>query len=203
MKAPTRTHALRLLVAWAVLSVIGIVIALLVHLPPGDQSRQAGDETSLLQLMLILSVPVFIGVCLFILYSALVFKQERAGLVDGPPSYGNFRIQVAWVAVTAVVVFFLAGVGIAGLNDSAQATNFTKLATAGTAPVGARWPGLILGTATRDIRTDRILDEVRATGGDGRRVCDLFGLSVKAAHRHSGSTWAGQRAAVTCDRDGT
>jgi hypothetical protein len=73
----------------------------------------------------------------------------------------------------------------------------------GTAPVGTRWPGLVLGTAARDIRTDRILDEVRATGGDGRRVCDLFGLSVKAAHRYSGSTRAGQRAAVTCDRDGT
>jgi hypothetical protein len=72
-----------------------------------------------------------------------------------------------------------------------------------TAPVGTRWPGLVLGTAAPDIRTDRILDEVRATGGDGRRVCDLFGLSVKAAHRYSGSTRAGQRAAVTCDRDGT
>jgi hypothetical protein len=33
---------------------------------------------------------------------------------------------------------------------------FIRYLTAlGTAPVGARWPGLILGTATRDIRTDR------------------------------------------------
>jgi hypothetical protein len=28
---------------------------------------------------------------------------------------------------------------------------------------------------------DRILDEVRATGGDIRRVCELFDLSVEAA----------------------
>ncbi len=133
-----RTHALRLLVAWAVLSVIGIVIAMQIHLPPGDQSRQGADESSLLQLMLILSMPVFVGVCLFVVYSALVFRQEGKALVDGPPSYGNLRMQVAWIAITAVVVLFLAGVGITGLNNEAQATNFTaaQLATAGSAPVG-------------------------------------------------------------------
>jgi hypothetical protein len=37
----------------------------------------------------------------------------------------------------------------------------------------------------RAIREDRILDEVLATGGDLRRLCDLFGLSVKAAHRYT------------------
>lgn len=55
----------------------------------------------------------------------------------------------------------------------------------GTKPVGTRWPGLVLGTAARDIRTDRILDEVRATGGDLRRICALFGMSVKGAARYT------------------
>jgi hypothetical protein len=55
----------------------------------------------------------------------------------------------------------------------------------GTAPVGNRWPGLILSLPARDLRTDRILDEVHATGGDVRRICDLFGLSVKAALRYT------------------
>ena len=120
------------------LSVIGVVIAMQVQLPPGDQSRQAGDESSILQLMLIISTPVFIGVCLFVVYSALVFRQGRTGLVDGPPSYGNFRLQVAWIAITAVIVLFLAAVGITQLGSSAQATNFTaaQLATAGSTPVG-------------------------------------------------------------------
>lgn len=54
-----------------------------------------------------------------------------------------------------------------------------------TKAVGTRWPGLVLGTAARDIRTDRILDEVRATGGDLRRICALFGLSVKGATRYT------------------
>ncbi len=51
----------------------------------------------------------------------------------------------------------------------------------GTKPVGGRWIGLHLGLAARDIRTDRILDEVRATGGDIRRICDLFGLTIDGA----------------------
>ena len=85
-----RTHALRVLIAWAVLSVIGVLIAMQVHLPPGDQSSQASDETSLLQLMLIISAPVFVGVVLFILYSVFAFRQTGgAALEDGPASHGN------------------------------------------------------------------------------------------------------------------
>ena len=32
---------------------------------------------------------------------------------------------------------------------------------------------------------DRILDEVRATGGGIRRICDLFGLTVSGASRYT------------------
>jgi cytochrome c oxidase subunit II len=121
------------------LSVAGELIALQIQLPPGDMSRQGGDETSILRLMLVLSLPVFIGVSLFVLYSAVFFRQQGGEIVDGPPSRGNLRMQVAWIAATAVIVLFLAGVGIAGLNSSAQATNFTgaQLGTSGAAPVGA------------------------------------------------------------------
>jgi cytochrome c oxidase subunit 2 len=128
-----RTHALRLLVAWAVLSVIGVFIAMQVHLPPGDQSTQSVDETSLLDLMLVISTPVFIGVVLFILYSVVAFRQTGAVLEDGPPNHGNFRLQVAWVAITAVIVLFLAVIGINGLSNSAAATTFaSSQATLGT-----------------------------------------------------------------------
>jgi cytochrome c oxidase subunit 2 len=127
MSRVDRSHALRLLIAWAVLSVIGVVIAMQVHLPPGDQSTQATDETSLLQLMLIISTPVFIGVVLFILYSVFAFRQTSgAALEDGPPLHGNFRLQVAWVAITAVIVLVLAVIGINGLTSSAATTTFAS-----------------------------------------------------------------------------
>ena len=140
-----RTHALRLLVAWAVLSVIGIVIAMQVHLPPGDQSHQASDQTWLLQLMTIVSTPVFVGVVLFIVYSAFAFRQKSGGaLEDGPPSRGNFRIQVAWVAITAVIVLILAGLGISELGSAASGQNFSSsgqsLGTSGTVGAAASRP---------------------------------------------------------------
>jgi cytochrome c oxidase subunit II len=126
----------RLLVAWAVLTVIGIVIAMQVHLPPGDQSHQAGDQTWLLQLMTILSVPVFVGVVLFILYSVVAFRQKGPVLEDGPANYGNFRIQVAWVAVTAVVVLILAIIGIDELSSTSSETNFAASSQQTLASVG-------------------------------------------------------------------
>ena len=42
-----------------------------------------------------------------------------------------------------------------------------------------------VGMAIQQIREDRILHEALATGGDVRRLCDLFGISVAAALRYT------------------
>lgn len=52
-------------------------------------------------------------------------------------------------------------------------------------PVGVRWIRLHLTVPAHDIRADRILHEVQATGGDLRKICDLFGLSIQAAQRYT------------------
>ncbi len=56
-----------------------------------------------------------------------------------------------------------------------------------TTPVGLRWVWLTIGPGLSPtaLREDRILDEARATDGDVRRVCDLFGLSIEAACRYT------------------
>ncbi|HXM73529.1 MAG TPA: cytochrome c oxidase subunit II [Candidatus Dormibacteraeota bacterium] len=135
MRSPNRTHAPRLLVAWAVLSVIGIVAVMQIQFPPGDQSRQAADQSSLLSLMAVLSTPVFVGVVLFLIYAALAFRRGKV-LEDGPPSYGNIRVQVAWIAITAVVVFFLAGIGITQLASASSSTDFSGTQLGTSSPVG-------------------------------------------------------------------
>lgn len=136
MKSPDRPHALRLIVAWAVLSVIGIVVVMQIHFPPGDQSRQAGDQTSLLSLMAVLSTPVFVGVVIFILYAVFAFRARGKTVEDGPPSYGNIKLQVAWIAITAIVVFVLAGVGITELASAAGETDFSTTELGTSSPVG-------------------------------------------------------------------
>jgi hypothetical protein len=51
--------------------------------------------------------------------------------------------------------------------------------------VSRPFPWKQVNLAPQTLREDRILDEVRATGGDIRRVCELFGLSVEAAMRYA------------------
>jgi integrase len=50
-----------------------------------------------------------------------------------------------------------------------------------------RWIWLIIGPdlSIAAIREDRILDEAHATGGDVRRLADLFGLSIQAGTRYT------------------
>ena len=53
-----------------------------------------------------------------------------------------------------------------------------------TTAVGGRWLTLATGIPIHLMREDRILNEARATGGDVRRICDLFGLTVEGALRY-------------------
>ncbi len=54
-------------------------------------------------------------------------------------------------------------------------------------PVGRGFPWIRTRLRPQALREDRILAEIHATGGDVRRICDLFGMSVKAAMRYAGT----------------
>lgn len=54
-----------------------------------------------------------------------------------------------------------------------------------TMPVSSPWIKTKLGVLPQKIREDRILNEAIATGGDVRRLCDLFGVSVPTAQRYA------------------
>lgn len=54
-----------------------------------------------------------------------------------------------------------------------------------TRPSTPWWIRKKLGMTAQSIRQDRILDEAHATGGDVRRLCDLFGLSIAGAYRYT------------------
>jgi hypothetical protein len=52
-------------------------------------------------------------------------------------------------------------------------------------PVGKQFPWTKTKLRPQALREDRILQEIHATDGDIRRICDLFGLSVEAATRYA------------------
>ena len=112
-----RPHMVRLLIIWVILSAIGIVAVLQINYPPYDQSIQGQDQASTLKLLTALATPVFIGVVILIIYSAIYFRRTTPELVDGPPMLGNTPVQIAWVTISAILVLFLAVVGIATLSS--------------------------------------------------------------------------------------
>ncbi len=52
-------------------------------------------------------------------------------------------------------------------------------------PVGKQFPWRGTHLRPQALSEDRILQEVHATGGDVRRICDLFGLNIETAMRYS------------------
>jgi hypothetical protein len=52
-------------------------------------------------------------------------------------------------------------------------------------PVSSPWITHALGISPQAVREDRILREALATGGDIRRLCDLFGLTAGGAERYA------------------
>lgn len=52
-------------------------------------------------------------------------------------------------------------------------------------PVGHQFPWIRTTLKPQALREDRILQEIHASGGDVRRICDLFGLTVTAAVRYT------------------
>lgn len=52
-------------------------------------------------------------------------------------------------------------------------------------PPSRNFPWKKAGVTAQALRTDRILYEVEQTGGDVRRICDLFGIAIETALRYS------------------
>ena len=50
---------------------------------------------------------------------------------------------------------------------------------------GHSFPWKKAGLNPQSLRTDRILQEIYATGGDVRRICDLFGIGIESATRYA------------------
>lgn len=118
-----RPHVIRLAIAWVILSIIAIVLVLQINYPPYDNSIQGRDQSTTLRLLTVIAAPVFVGVVMMIIYSAIYFRRTGPELVDGPTMLGNTPVQIAWIGISAITVLFLAFVGITTLSN-AQVAQF-------------------------------------------------------------------------------
>jgi cytochrome c oxidase subunit 2 len=89
-------------------AVIGIVIVLLIPWFPANGSRQTGNIRTLYDVLLIVSVPMFVLVLTVVGYSVWKFRMRPGDEhKDGPPIHGNTRLEVVWTAVPAVLIVAL------------------------------------------------------------------------------------------------
>ncbi len=100
-----------------VATVVGIVIVLAIDWFPAQGSTAAGDIDTLYDVLLIVSVPVFVLVMTVALYSVYAFRVRPGDTRDGAPIHGNTRLEIIWVTIPFIIVSILAAYGWIVLDD--------------------------------------------------------------------------------------
>src|SRR3954463_1043174 len=107
----------RMLGIGLIASVIGVAIALAIDWFPTGATSKAHEIDTLYDVLLIVSVPVFVLVMTVAIYSVLKFRARPGDMGDGAPIHGNTRLEVIWVAVPTVIVSILAAYAWIVLNN--------------------------------------------------------------------------------------
>ena len=108
----------------AAVGVVGVAILLpivLFVIPwwPADASTQASNDHTLYDVLLIVSVPIFVLVETVVVFSVWKFRMKPGEEEkDGPPIHGNTRLEVVWTALPAVLILSLCGYSYAVLRSN-------------------------------------------------------------------------------------
>jgi cytochrome c oxidase subunit 2 len=116
-----RAHARRLLVIWIVLSIIGvlaIVFLLNPHMPPGNLTDQASQQTQTNTVIAAIMAPIAIGVVTFFVYALFTFRARDGEALDGPNLKGDAKIARTWIITSTTIVLALAIYGTVELLNA-------------------------------------------------------------------------------------
>ena len=99
--------------------IIGIPVALSIPWFPAEGSTQAHNIHTLYDVLLIVSVPIFVLVETVVLYSVWKFRMKPGEEEkDGPPIHGNTRLEVVWTAIPAILLVSLCGYAYSVLRSN-------------------------------------------------------------------------------------
>ena len=117
-----RASIVQLIVLGVVASVIGIVLGLAIDWFPTQASTQADPIDTLWDVLIIASVPFFVGVTAVILYCVWKFRMRPGQeLMDGPPIHGSTKLEVWWTLLPALIVLGLCTYAYFVLRDIEEA----------------------------------------------------------------------------------
>src|SRR5258706_13656774 len=124
-------HLRRVLIIWAVLSVIGIAIWLAVAqfiLPQAASSLDGADNFTFLVLT-VLAVPVSLFVFVFLGYSLIVLRVQGRPTEDGVPLQPRPSLQVGWLGITSLLCLFLLIWGLIAFYQETSAASTSNTLT--------------------------------------------------------------------------
>jgi cytochrome c oxidase subunit 2 len=117
---PEPPHFKRILILWAALSIIATPIVVLVwapDLPLGNGTNAASGQVTDNTVLLGVVTPVAALMIVYFAYALIVFRRRDEGPDEGVAIRGDSGIQTTWLAVTSVIVLFLATYGTVRLFD--------------------------------------------------------------------------------------
>src|SRR3954463_16348018 len=118
-----RAPVAQMLAIGVIASALGIALALTIGWFPVSASKEAKQIDTLWDVLLIVSVPIFVLVTTVVLYSVWRFRMRPGEeLADGPPIHGNTRLEVIWTAIPAVVLVALCTYAYVVLTNVEEAT---------------------------------------------------------------------------------
>src|SRR4051795_12730235 len=107
-------------------SLIGDAIVLLIDWFPVGATKSANEIDTLYDVLLLVSVPIFVLVMTVAIYSVVRYRARPGDMGDGPPIHGNTRLEVIWVTIPFLIVTTLAIYAWIVLND-VEATNRNEM----------------------------------------------------------------------------
>jgi cytochrome c oxidase subunit II len=103
-------HGLRIFLIWLPLAVAAdllIWFLLYPHMPPGRMSSSARHQAFDITYLALWAAPVLLFVWVYGAYAVINWRHREGDDEDGPPIFGNGRIQAIWIGGTAVIVLGL------------------------------------------------------------------------------------------------
>jgi cytochrome c oxidase subunit 2 len=116
-----RTPVIWMVIHGLIASAIGIAAGLSIHWFPEKASTQAKAIDHLYDVLIVVSVPVFVTVMIIVLFSVVNFRMRPGEEnLDGPPIHGNTRLEVIWTAIPAIMLVALCSYAWVVLNQIEQ-----------------------------------------------------------------------------------
>lgn len=97
-----------MLILGTIASIIGVILCLWIDWFPSQGSTQAEEIDTLYDVLMIVSVPIFVLVMTVAIYCVIAFRAKPGEKGDGAHIHGNTKLEVVWVTIPFVIVTALA-----------------------------------------------------------------------------------------------